>query len=78
MIDEAMFNARPDLVITMISYGHTSAKNQQLENHLRISPERIYTYMRDFETESYKLGIPLRTRHDEVAPAQFQWPPLLK
>ena len=74
VIDEAMFNARPDLVMTgRTVYGHTSAKDQQLEDHYFGSiPERVYAYMRDFETECYKLGIPLRTRHNEVAPAQFE------
>ncbi len=80
VIDEAMFNARPDLIMTgRTVYGHTSAKNQQLEDHYFGSiPERIYTYMRDFETESYKLGIPLRTRHNEVAPAQFECAPIFE
>lgn len=80
VIDEAMFNARPDLVMTgRTVYGHSSAKNQQLEDHYFGSiPERVYTYMRDFETESYKLGIPLRTRHNEVAPAQFECAPIFE
>ena len=80
VIDEAMFNARPDLVMTgRTVYGHTSAKNQQLEDHYFGSiPERVYAYMRDFETESYKLGIPLRTRHNEVAPAQFECAPIFE
>ncbi len=78
VIDEALFNARPDLVMTgRTVYGHNSAKNQQLEDHYFGSiPERVYAYMRDFETESYKLGIPLRTRHNEVAPAQFECAPI--
>ncbi|HEX6194094.1 MAG TPA: glutamine synthetase III [Chitinophagaceae bacterium] len=78
VIDEALFNARPDLVMTgRTVYGHSSAKNQQLEDHYFGSiPERVYAYMRDFETESYKLGIPLRTRHNEVAPAQFECAPI--
>ncbi len=80
VIDEAMYNARPDLVMTgRTVYGHSSAKNQQLEDHYFGSiPERIYTYMRDFETEAYKLGIPLRTRHNEVAPAQFECAPIFE
>ena len=80
VIDEALFNARPDLVMTgRTVYGHSSAKNQQLEDHYFGSiPERIYAYMRDFETESYKLGIPLRTRHNEVAPAQFECAPIFE
>jgi glutamine synthetase len=80
VIDEALFNARPDLVMTgRTVFGHTSAKNQQLEDHYFGSiPERIYSYMRDFETESYKLGIPLRTRHNEVGPAQFECAPIFE
>jgi len=80
VIDEGLFNARPDLVMTGRSvYGHSSAKNQQLEDHYFGSiPERVYAYMRDFETESYKLGIPLRTRHNEVAPAQFECAPIFE
>lgn len=80
VIDEAMFNARPDLIMTgRTVYGHSSAKNQQLEDHYFGSiPERIYSYMRDFEIEAYKLGIPLRTRHNEVAPAQFECAPIFE
>lgn len=80
VMDEAMFNARPDLVMTgRTVFGHSSAKNQQLEDHYFGSiPERVYAYMRDFETESYKLGIPLRTRHNEVAPAQFECAPIFE
>ena len=61
VIDAALFNARPDLVMCgRTVYGHNSARNQQMEDHYFGSiPERIYAYMRDFETESYKLGIPL-------------------
>ncbi len=80
VIDESLFNARPDLVMCgRTVYGHTSARNQQLEDHYFGSiPERVYAYMRDFETESYKLGIPLRTRHNEVAPAQFECAPIFE
>jgi len=80
VIDEAMFNARPDLIMTgRTVYGHSAAKNQQLEDHYFGSiPERVYTYMRDFENEAYKLGIPLRTRHNEVAPAQFECAPIFE
>jgi glutamine synthetase len=80
VIDEAMFNARPDLIMTgRTVYGHSSAKNQQLEDHYFGSiPERVYTYMRDFENEAYKLGIPLRTRHNEVAPAQYECAPIFE
>ena len=80
VIDEGLFNARPDLVMTgRTVYGHSSAKNQQLEDHYFGSiPERVYAFMRDFEKESYKLGIPLRTRHNEVAPAQFECAPIFE
>lgn len=80
VMDEAMFNARPDLIMTgRTVFGHSSAKNQQLEDHYFGSiPERVYTYMRDFENEAYKLGIPLRTRHNEVAPAQFECAPIFE
>ncbi len=80
LVDENMFNARPDLVMTgRTVFGHSSAKNQQLEDHYFGSiPERFYAYMRDFEAESYKLGIPLRTRHNEVAPAQFECAPIFE
>ncbi len=80
VVDEALFNARPDLVMTgRTVFGHSSAKNQQLEDHYFGSiPERVYAYMRDFETESYKLGIPLRTRHNEVAPSQYECAPIFE
>jgi glutamine synthetase len=80
LIDEAMFNARPDLVLSgRTVFGHSPAKGQQLEDHYFGSiPERFYAFMRDFETESYKLGIPLRTRHNEVAPAQFECAPIFE
>jgi glutamine synthetase len=80
VIDEAMFNARPDLVMCgRTVFGHNSAKNQQLEDHYFGSiPERVYAFMRDYENECYKLGIPLRTRHNEVAPAQFECAPIFE
>src|SRR5687767_6432800 len=80
VIDESMFNARPDLVLSgRTVFGHNSAKNQQLEDHYFGSiPERVYAFMRDYENESYKLGIPLRTRHNEVAPAQFECAPIFE
>jgi glutamine synthetase len=78
VIDEGLFTARPDLVLCgRTVFGHMSAKNQQLEDHYFGSiPERVYAFMRDFEAESYKLGIPLRTRHNEVAPSQFECAPI--
>ncbi|HJU45428.1 MAG TPA: glutamine synthetase III [Chitinophagaceae bacterium] len=80
LIDEGMFNARPDLVLSgRTVFGHSPAKGQQLEDHyFGAIPERIYAFMRDFEQESYKLGIPLRTRHNEVAPAQFECAPIFE
>jgi len=80
LVDEAMFNARPDLILSgRTVFGHAPAKGQQLEDHYFGSiPERVYAFMRDFEFESYKLGIPLRTRHNEVAPAQFECAPIFE
>lgn len=80
MIDEGLANARPDLVLTgRTVVGHAPAKGQQLEDHyFGAIPERVYGFMRDFELESYKLGIPLRTRHNEVAPAQFECAPIFE
>jgi glutamine synthetase len=80
VIDEALANARPDLVMcgrTLI--GHAPAKGQQLDDHYFGSiPERVYEFMQDYEQEAYKLGIPLRTRHNEVAPAQFECAPIFE
>jgi glutamine synthetase len=80
VIDEALVNARPDLVqCGRTVFGAAPAKGQQLEDHYFGSiPERVYAFMRDFENESYKLGIPLRTRHNEVAPAQFECAPIFE
>ncbi len=80
IIDEGMANARPDLVqCGRTVFGASPAKGQQLEDHYFGSiPERSYAFMRDFETECYKLGIPLRTRHNEVAPAQFECAPIFE
>lgn len=80
LIDEAFVNARPDLLMSgRTVFGHSPAKGQQLEDHyFGAIPERIYAFMRDFETESYKLGIPLRTRHNEVAPCQFECAPIFE
>jgi glutamine synthetase len=80
VVDEGLANARPDLVMTgRTVFGHTPAKGQQMEDHYFGSiPERIYAFMRDFEYEAYRLGIPLRTRHNEVAPAQFECAPIFE
>ena len=78
VIDAAMANARPDIMMTgRTVFGHSPAKGQQLEDHyFGAIPERIYAFMRDYEQEAYKLGIPLRTRHNEVAPSQFECAPI--
>ncbi|MEP7238141.1 MAG: glutamine synthetase type III, partial [Ferruginibacter sp.] len=80
VVDAGLANARPDLVLTgRTVYGHAPAKGQQLDDHyFGAIPERVYAYMRDFEQESYKLGIPIRTRHNEVAPAQFECAPIFE
>lgn len=78
VVDEALYKARPDLMLcgrTVV--GHTSAKDQQLEDHyFGAIPSRVSAFMKDFETEAYKLGILLQTRHNEVAPNQFECAPL--
>jgi len=78
LVDIALFNARPDLYLTgRTLFGHISAKNQQLEDHYFGSiPERVYAYMQDMEAEALLLGIPLKTRHNEVAPSQFECAPI--
>ena len=78
LVDLSLYNARPDLVLTgRTLFGHMSAKGQQLEDHYFGSiPERVHTYMVDFENEALKLGIPLKTRHNEVAPSQFECAPI--
>ncbi len=78
LIDLALYNARPDLVMTgRTLFGRMSAKGQQLEDHYFGSiPERVFAYMVDFENEALKLGIPLKTRHNEVAPSQFECAPI--
>lgn len=80
VIDEGLYNARPDLVLCgRTVFGHDPAKGQQLEDHYFGSiPERVYAFMRDYEEEAYRLGIPLRTRHNEVAPAQFECAPIFE
>jgi len=78
LVDIALYNARPDLHLTgRTLFGHMSAKNQQLEDHYFGSiPERVYAFMQDMETEALLLGIPLKTRHNEVAPSQFECAPI--
>ena len=78
LIDESMWAARPDLVMTgRTLMGHESAKNQQLEDHyFGAIPLRVMAFMRDLEYECLKLGIPVKTRHNEVAPNQFELAPV--
>ena len=78
LIDEALFAARPDLVMTgRTLMGHESAKNQQLDDHYFGSiPMRVQRFMEDLEIECYQLGIPLKTKHNEVAPNQFELAPI--
>ncbi|WP_374164969.1 glutamine synthetase III [Arcticibacter sp. MXS-1] len=78
LVDLALFNARPDLYLTgRTLFGHMSAKNQQLEDHYFGSiPDRVLAFMQELEIESLKLGIPLKTRHNEVAPSQFECAPI--
>ena len=80
LIDEALFNARPDIMMTgRALFGHSPAKGQQLEDHYFGSiPDRVTCFMRDFETESLLLGIPVRTRHNEVALNQFECAPIFE
>ncbi|MEI2749482.1 MAG: glutamine synthetase III [Ferruginibacter sp.] len=80
VVDAGLATARPDLLLTgRTVFGHAPAKGQQLEDHyFGAIPERVYAFMRDFENESYRLGIPLRTRHNEVAPAQFECAPIFE
>jgi glutamine synthetase len=77
LVDKALFNSRPDLVMSGRSvFGHQPAKGQQLEDHYFGSiPVRVRDFMVEFEYEATKLGIPVRTRHNEVAPAQFECAP---
>ncbi len=78
LVDSAMFKARPDLLLTgRTLLGHAPAKGQQLEDHYFGSiPERVIMYMRELEYEAHLLGIPLKTRHNEVAPGQYEMAPL--
>lgn len=80
VIDESIAGARPDLVMTgRTVFGHAPAKGQQLEDHyFGAIPDRVYAFMREFEQEAYRLGIPLRTRHNEVAPGQFECAPIFE
>jgi len=78
LVDEALFNARPDLMLTgRTLMGHNSAKSQQLEDHyFGAIPARVLAFMRELEYEALKAGIPVKTRHNEVAPNQFEMAPI--
>ena len=78
LVDEGLYAARPDLLMTgRTLMGHDSAKNQQLDDHYFGSiPDRVAAFMKDLEIEALKLGIPLKTRHNEVAPNQFELAPI--
>jgi glutamine synthetase len=80
LIDQALFNARPDLMMTgRALFGQAAAKGQQLEDHYFGSiPERVTAFMREYEVEALKLGIPVTTRHTEVAPNQFECAPIFE
>lgn len=80
LVDEALYAARPDLVMTgRTLMGHESAKNQQLEDHyFGAIPSRVEAFMLDLEIECHKLGIPAKTRHNEVAPNQFELAPIFE
>ena len=80
LVDESLYSARPDLMLTgRTLMGHESAKNQQLEDHYFGSiPSRVEAFMLDLELEAHKLGIPAKTRHNEVAPNQFELAPIFE
>jgi len=80
VVDAGLYMARPDLVMAgRTVYGHAPARGQQMEDHYFGSiPSRVYDFMKDFEIEAWKLGIPVRTRHNEVAPSQFEVAPLFE
>jgi glutamine synthetase len=78
LVDEALFMARPDLMLTgRTLMGHSASKDQQLDDHYFSSiPTRVFRFMEDLENEAFKLGIPVKTRHNEVAPNQFELAPI--
>ena len=80
LVDESLWAARPDLMLTgRTLMGHESAKNQQLDDHyFGAIPTRVIAFMKDLEQECLKLGIPVKTRHNEVAPNQFELPPVFE
>lgn len=80
LVDTAMYHARPDLALTgRTLFGHASAKDQQLSDHyFGTIPERVMDFMKEFEYEAHRLGIPIKTRHNEVAPSQFECAPVFE
>ncbi|MEL7003557.1 MAG: glutamine synthetase III, partial [Bacteroidota bacterium] len=80
VVDKALFSSRPDLVMAgRTVFGHNPARGQQLDDHYFGSiPSRIYDFMKDFEAAALKLGIPVSTRHNEVAPSQFEVAPVFE
>ncbi len=80
LVDKALYDARPDLVMTgRTVFGHAPARGQQMDDHyFGAIPSRVFNFMYDLELESMKLGIPLRTRHNEVAPGQYECAPMFE
>ena len=78
LVDESLYSARPDLMLTgRTLMGHDSAKNQQMDDHyFGIIPDRVQAFMKDLEIQALELGIPCKTRHNEVAPNQFELAPI--
>ena len=78
LVDEGLYSARPDLLLTgRTLMGHDSAKNQQMDDHyFGTIPERVQAFMKDLEVQALELGIPCKTRHNEVAPNQFELAPI--
>ncbi|NPD91099.1 glutamine synthetase III [Xylanibacter muris] len=80
LVDEGLYSARPDLLLTgRTLMGHASAKNQQMDDHyFGIIPDRVQAFMKDLEIRALELGIPCKTRHNEVAPNQFELAPIFE
>ena len=80
LVDESLYSARPDLMLTgRTLMGHDSAKNQQMDDHyFGAIPERVQAFMKDLEIQALELGIPCKTRHNEVAPNQFELAPIFE
>ncbi len=80
LVDEDLYAARPDLILTgRTLMGHESAKNQQMDDHyFGTIPERVQAFMKDLEVQALELGIPVKTRHNEVAPNQFECAPIFE